>query len=97
MHLIFDRLHQTLPLTSYLVSQRIDSPEERRSALMQRGAIMARKKRWDVAISDFGLALEESRGPLTIHEKRILRRATGLNMTATKYSATPISTKVCAH
>jgi glycosyltransferase involved in cell wall biosynthesis len=75
--LIFDRLYRTLPLTSYLVSRRLDSPDERRSALMQRGAIMARKKRWDVAISDFGRALEESRSPLTIHEKRILRRATG--------------------
>lgn len=75
--LIFGRLYQTLPLTSYLVSRRINSSEERRTALMQRGAIMARKKRWDVAISDFGQALEESRGPLTAQERRILRRATG--------------------
>ncbi|MBZ7925440.1 glycosyltransferase [Ensifer adhaerens] len=75
--LIFDRLHQTLPLTDYLPSRRIESGDEERSALLQRGAIMARKKRWDIAISDFGRALEQSRSPLTPYEKRILRRATG--------------------
>ncbi|QRY65800.1 glycosyltransferase (plasmid) [Ensifer sp. PDNC004] len=75
--LIFDRLHQTLPLADYLPTRRIESAEERRRALLQRGAIMARKKRWDVAITDFGHAMEESRSALTGHEKRILRRATG--------------------
>lgn len=74
---IFERLHQVLPLTDYLPSRRIDSAEEQRRALLQRGAIMARKKRWDVAIADFGEALEGSQGPLTPSEKRILRRATG--------------------
>ncbi|MGL4234863.1 glycosyltransferase [Tabrizicola sp.] len=74
---IFERLHATLPLESYLPHRELSNPEDHRRALLQRGTIMARKKNWQLAIADFDLALRESAAPLSRPEKLILRRATG--------------------
>jgi glycosyltransferase involved in cell wall biosynthesis len=74
---IFQRLHSTLPLESYLPHEDLDTPERRRRALFQRGTIMARKKHWHLALSDFDLALRESEAPLSQSDRLILRRATG--------------------
>jgi GT2 family glycosyltransferase len=74
---IFERLYATLPLESYLPHTDLHTPEHRRCALLQRGTVMARKKHWHLALSDFDLALRESNLSLSQSEKLILRRATG--------------------
>jgi glycosyltransferase involved in cell wall biosynthesis len=74
---IFERLHATLPLESYLPDGDLGTREQRRRALFQRGTVMARKKLWHLALSDFDLALCESKAPLSQSDKLILRRATG--------------------
>jgi glycosyltransferase involved in cell wall biosynthesis len=74
---IFERLHATLPLECYLPRLDLDAPERRRHALLQRGTVMARKKHWHLALSDFDLALRESERSFSEPEKLILRRATG--------------------
>ncbi len=70
-------LHGSLPLEAYLPTGEIRTANDRRQALFQRGTIMARKKQWQVALSDFRLALEASPEPLSFAEKQVLRRATG--------------------
>jgi glycosyltransferase involved in cell wall biosynthesis len=74
---IITRLHESLPLEAYLPANEIRTAQDRRQALLQRGTIMARKKRWPLALLDFRTALDEFVEPLSLTEKQILRRATG--------------------
>lgn len=58
--LFFSELYDTLPLQSYIPAASNDElPElEKREALIQRGVIMARKKLWNLTISDFTTACD---------------------------------------
>ncbi len=69
-------LHASLPIETYLPRAEMRTAHDRRQALLQRGSIMARKKHWQMAMSDFRMALEAFPGPLSVAEKHILRRAT---------------------
>jgi len=62
-------LHEFLP-----AAQRIQTPADRRLALLQRGAIMGRKKLWDLAIQDFTEAAAIDDGSLTTAERDVLAR-----------------------
>lgn len=73
---IFTRLHAEMELAEYLPrGQAIQSDEDQRQALLQRGVIFGRKKLWPLAIADFRAAARLGRAPIQPQEITILRRA----------------------
>lgn len=72
---IFGALYNDWPLERFAVAQRIDSEEDRRTALLQRGVIMARKKLWSQALDDWREASSCAPFSLSAHDHTILRRA----------------------
>ena len=73
---IFERLHARLPLADYTPGRRIKGACDTRGALIQRGAIMARKTLWHLALDDFeaAAAILPARR-LSDDEHRTIRRA----------------------
>ncbi|WP_420348187.1 glycosyltransferase family 2 protein [Pelagibius sp.] len=67
--------HRALELREYLASKTLESPEDRRHALLQRATIMARKKLWALALDDLESAALASASPLSDVEKAVVRRA----------------------
>lgn len=71
---VLSQVHASFGLERYLPVG-IPFSQNRRRAYLQRGAIMARKKLWGLALNDFLHAQAISRIPLTQTERQILRRA----------------------
>lgn len=73
---IFRRLYREMDLEEYLPrGQTLSDDRSRRRALIQRGVIMARRKLWKIAATDFERAARLGCGPLDDDEKAVLRRA----------------------
>ena len=75
---IFRTVHKDLPLDTYLPRGGCAGPsaQTERQARIQRSAIMARKKLWDLALNDLqAIVAGDHHGPLTDTERTILRRA----------------------
>jgi len=71
---VLSQVHARLDFERYL-PEGVPFSQNRRRAYLQRGAIMARKKLWGLALNDFHHAQAISRTPLTQAERQILRRA----------------------
>ncbi len=72
---IFRKLYENLPLRAYVPGAANELDENhRRRALIQRGVVMARKRLWQQAESDFTSVLY-THGPISIEEREILARA----------------------
>lgn len=73
---IFRALRDDMDLSEFLPSgEQIQSPTDKRRALLQRGVIMGRKKLWDLAIQDFSDAATLGDAPLSDAETLTLSRA----------------------
>ena len=74
--IIFRNIRLTLELGEYLAKgQKMDNPAAIRHALIQRGAVMARKKLWSHALVDLKTAAATSDAPLKHSEITALRGA----------------------
>jgi hypothetical protein len=72
---IFRRLRHEWPLELFVVSRSIRTAEERRSALIQRGVVMARKKLWSEALEDWKSSATLTNGAISPDDAKTLRRA----------------------
>lgn len=74
--IIFRKLYAAIELKEYIPSSLdLAGVAAERYALLRRGVIMARKKLWVLAVSDFRRARDVSNAPLTNEERQILRSA----------------------
>jgi glycosyltransferase involved in cell wall biosynthesis len=91
---IFSGLRDSLTLDEYLPGRDdIQSDQDRRRALLQRGVIMGRKKMWSLAAEDFMAAARIAPSPLTSDELAILKRAFGSKYGCGEVLAAPFPRK----
>lgn len=72
---IFQRLRQEWALELFVASRSLRTIEEHRTALIQRGVVMARKKLWREALEDWKCCAALANGAISQDDARLLRRA----------------------
>lgn len=72
---IFQRLRQEWPLELFTASRSLGTREEHRTALIQRGVVMARKKLWREALQDWRSCADLGDGAIGPDDASLLRRA----------------------
>ncbi|MEO1281243.1 MAG: glycosyltransferase family A protein [Pseudomonadota bacterium] len=87
---IFEPLYEQMPLEDFLPrGMSMDTTDKRRRALLQRAAIMGRRKLWALAVDDLKAAAALSSSKLTSEERSIIRGCFGGKHGCTEVASDP--------